>query len=171
LQDDRLFSGSFDGSVKVWTTVRGVELKSFKAFDDSIVSCRKIPEGYFAAMANQLVYFSLDTVTLNNIFELPHFLLGSHTVEDGAYFATKNYTSLQIYYKKFEAGNQLGSMSSVEISDFCFSFYDSALGSSFIWFGLIDGSIISFSLKEAKFERKVSKFVFYLIRHLKFSRR
>jgi hypothetical protein len=137
----------------MWTTVRAVEIMSYKAFDDSVSCIQPTMAGFIIGMTSELIQFSLGFNKIMIITPLPELILGFLSSEASFYVATKSSISLAVYQGFF---NNLTAFNSsyIDVSSECRSFFAQPLFSSF-WFGLDDGTIIGYSVDKS-FVPKVS---------------
>jgi hypothetical protein len=142
LVDDHLYSGSGEGSVKMWTIQRGVELKSFQPFDDGVSSITKVGETFIVSMSNIIVHYSSLNLQNLKLLKLQHFILDTLYIDDSVLTVSKNISSLSVQYFSY---HDLVSQSKEEISleHSCSAFFGSLYNPS-LYFGLRDGSIISY---------------------------
>jgi WD40 repeat protein len=147
-----LFSGSFDGTVKIWTTARGVELKTIKRFDDSSTSVLTTPTGLFAIFAQLFIGFKLESRTVTNIEVLPNSIMGGIFYKGNVVLELKNFTHLTTASVALGQTSESFSFDYAEITTPCNSFY--AFDDSFL-FGHLDGSISTLSLDERVFSKTV----------------
>jgi hypothetical protein len=150
LKQDLLFSGSYDGSVKMWTTIRAVELKSFKSFDDGVTIIQITANKIFFGMSNQLIELSEKINQIETIKSFESLVIGIIEITNGILIAGKTIDSIKVYH--IQDHTYLTSI--FEIRDSCSSYYTESDRLEF-WFGLRDGSIILFKAEVKTFNTMV----------------
>jgi hypothetical protein len=155
LISDTLYSASFDGSIKKWTVIRGVELTSYKVFDDSIISVLNQLPVYAVSLSNFLVKFSFVDKNILSLKQFSNVVLGSLKYEDLYYVAMKNSTNLIVEKGLFSDFDEPVSSSMAEIKKSCSSVF--IFGPEFLFvFAIRDGSFLSFSAKTQNFTLMVN---------------
>jgi hypothetical protein len=144
LQDDTLFSGSSDGSAKMWTIVRAVELKSFKAFDDGVSSIQTAADRLLIAISNQLIQYYPASQLIVKVTDLQHVILGTSEYGTSVLVATKTINSLIVKQYNNENATLTGFEFSLDLGYSCSAFFADEKNLRF-WYGLRDGSISKFS--------------------------
>jgi hypothetical protein len=158
VQGDMLFSGSWDSSARIWTIARAVELKSFKSFDDGVLGCQVIPDGVIVGMSTRLIYFSAESGTISKIVDTKDLILGILIVQNSLLTAVKTIDSVTVIHSQVASECIITSnclRDSLPISDSCSGFHIHAKQSIF-WFGMMDGSILKYSVGDQVFSAFVS---------------
>jgi hypothetical protein len=156
LQDDKLFSGSFDGSAKVWTAVRAVELKSFKAFDDRVAAIWPFPTIILAGMTSKLVQQDLNKRDFI-IKDVKTNIIGILVAEDVVYIATKTISSLSITQRLLSDEEPLDIIKTINLNDSCGAWNSQSSLRAF-FFGTNDGNILQYYISRNDFLVKVIPF-------------
>jgi hypothetical protein len=149
ISEGRLYSGGYDGSVKMWNIERAVELQSFRAFDDSVAVIHSTFSGLLLGITNDIIHISQQTnlfIKIVNIEKIIGYLQISNTV----YVATKSFRSLYIREYSLLTAALDASVVKFKIGDTCSAFF-SQLNKFLFWFALRDGSIVQFLVKDSKF--------------------
>jgi hypothetical protein len=138
-----------DGSAKMWTLIRGVELNSFKAFDDRLSNAQQTLDGIFAAMTNEFIMLSFRTHQSITITEYPALILG-FILEPRIIVTTKTISSISTYRMSL-SNSSIDELNTIKITDSCSSFFvdNNAL---LFWYGLRDGKIIRFAAESSEFQ-------------------
>jgi WD40 repeat protein len=147
-----LVSSSFDGSIRLWNTARGVELKYFKEFDDKVIFCVKTPS--LVAIANFVIRFSFTTKIIQKMIPLSQNIISRILQNSFIHVATKNATSITIHILLLPTLVPQSELST-SIKDSCSAFYADNLNFIF-WFVLRNGNFLRYSLTGAKFVLEVS---------------
>jgi hypothetical protein len=151
VQDDILFSGSWDGSVKSWTIVRAVELNSFRDFDDRVSAIMKADSGLLVGMTNQLIEIPVDSRLLE-IHELSGKILELMNSLKGIVIATKSINAL--YVHSYKNSRDVANIEFVLNGETCTAVYTEPENLQ-IWFGLSGGGLVKFSSEESAFSLEV----------------
>jgi hypothetical protein len=154
VQGDKLFSGSYDGSVKMWTLVRAVELKSFKYFDDSVSSIQNLVDGFVIGMSNRVIHFDTTSQSIVKITNLENTIIGFSLNGSSVLVATKTIRSLRVKQYYSENTSLVDPEVFIELSDSCSAVFVDEMRQSF-WLGLRDGTILYFSWKTNNYEKTV----------------
>jgi hypothetical protein len=150
--DDQLFSASADSSAKMWTITRGVELKSFKPFDDRVTFGSTYSGFEVLTMDKFWISYSSVDQRIFKIHSLPNFIVGLFSYETLTVFVTKSLTEVTLFSMSNET------LSVANSSQFSIRALSSAYAQTpeFLLFGLLDGSIDIYSLSEKTVEISVS---------------
>jgi WD40 repeat protein len=159
IQDNKIFSGSYDGSAKMWVIERGVELQSFKLFDDGVSLTQPATTGIFVALAGKLIHYIPQTFFMLQIYDMEGSVLGASVNSSSAVVASKTTRSILIH----QIDGALNVRQSFDINASCSAFY-SFESDDIFWLGLRDGSVLKYEISERRFSIMV--FFFYLISFL-----
>jgi hypothetical protein len=159
LQDINLYSTSNDCSAKMWTIIRGVELKYFKDFDDNPTSVQKSGLVVFATISNMITAVDQTTRTFQKILSSNMIIEGSLKRHSTLFVISSNITLISV--KQYQLPQLETSFNedgqTVKITDSCSSFYINNLNNN-IFFGLRDGSILQFSTETKSFSAMVNHY-------------
>jgi WD40 repeat protein len=150
LKGDFLFSASYDGSVKMWTTIIAVELQSFKAFDDSVAVIHDNSKLLLISMTNQLVTYSIVAQRILIITDFGSIILGIIEQDEFIFVAKKSSSSLDIGQIGTSNISDSDTAFSRTIEDSCSAFYSDATRYTF-WFALRNGQLLKFILLDQMF--------------------
>jgi hypothetical protein len=134
----------------MWSVLRGVEVKSFKSFEDTVKSISSDPVG-LVTFANLVLMFSFETIDILDLKELPKKVLGSVYTDDLFFVASNNISHVSV--QAFSKAN-LSFVSTEMLAGSVAAFNADSLASLFL-FGLDDGSVVSYSPSYRDFKKTV----------------
>jgi WD40 repeat protein len=133
----------------MWTVARGVELKSFKAFDDGVITFEPIfNEVISTSVSNVYIQFSFETQTIEMLTEMSHVVIGIIKHENMMLIFMKNISAITV--RSVSALSSSKSDEVFSLQEACSAFFFDATP-LFVLFGLRDGSVINFSFPEKQF--------------------
>jgi hypothetical protein len=138
----------------MWTLARGVELKSFKYFDDSVSTFQK---NSIATIQDIVIRCSFESQKLYQTQKLTQLIVSGFDHEDFLYLASKNVSSVSIHTLSLLNMSVIQQRVEQTIIASSSAFYAYRPALSLI-FGLRDGSILAFSVSELRFKFMVSQF-------------
>jgi WD40 repeat protein len=158
ISGDFLFSASHDGSARLWSRVRAVEIKQFLSFDDRIVGVFCKAKWSFVLLGSLVNMVSLHSKKVMNILTLENQIFGGIFIDDTLIVAARNYTSVSVY--RISSDNlSLYDLVQFPLPEMISAFFSDSLNSVFL-FGTIIGQIFSFDVKFWTFQLEVSAPVF-----------
>jgi hypothetical protein len=134
----------------MWTTIRAVELKTFKSFDDGVSIVQLSKDRLLVGMTNELINYSVESRLVKRVTHYTELILTCFMVSPSLYVATKSSNMLLVYVTLEDTISESLPKSYDLSSSRSAFFYHRA--TQMIWFGLTDGRIINFSVATESFK-------------------
>jgi WD40 repeat protein len=155
---DFIFSASSDGSARMWSRIRAVEIRRYLFFDDRIIELISSRSPfYFIMFANMINLVSNESKYIENNLILDQKIFGAVSHNGFLFVATRNYTTASVFNISAHDLNQ-NSVNTFQVSETFTSFFADTGNGQFI-FATDGGTIISYDILTSSYKLEVFSFL------------